>query len=112
MLLVPSEVLLMVDSTSTLEAILALEVVSILTLEAVLALMVVSILILEVALEVSLMEQCQQLCLDDDGCFAVDYNFSDRPWANCRCWMHKVPPTSTKSSQKIDHYSKCSAMLD
>merc|ERR1712113_800240 len=35
--------------------------------------------------------ECKQICMEDDGCFSIDWNHSANPWANCRCWLHMEP---------------------
>lgn len=49
---------------------------------------------------------CLTGCYDNSGCQAVDWNHSDNPWRNCRCWYHMSTPTGVNENFNVHHYAK------
>lgn len=55
--------------------------------------------------EVQDREECIQLCMETEGCEALDYNFSRNPFRGRRCWLHLQPVTNPmKANRRVDHY--------
>jgi len=56
-------------------------------------------------------EECQALCSEDDECLAIDYDRSEKPWKDMRCWLHKTS-YSTKPQANVDHYERVKPNAD
>merc|ERR1719232_454782 len=52
------------------------------------------------------LEECQCMCKSLPECWAIDWNHSDKPYLDCRCWLHLGEPTNIESHKKTDQYYK------
>ncbi len=51
-------------------------------------------------------DKCAEVCQSIATCVAFDFNKSDKPWKDIRCWVHENPIRKLKEQPNVDHYTR------
>ena len=50
--------------------------------------------------------QCLDFCRQNPGCLALDFDLTEQPYLNSRCWVHMETNIYVLPASYVDHYSK------